>query len=215
MFNVVDNEDNIELANRMVCPDCDLLMSTPDLAPGERAVCPRCGYVLTTCRADPFVRALSFALSGLVVLAIALSFPFLTISASGVENSMTLFQTVSYLADYGAQIIAALVFIFVILAPTLVLIFTVVLTTLLKAGWFPGWMLPVARWGFHLNAWSMVEVFSIGVIVSLVKIAAMARVELGISFWAYLVFSILFLLTFSSLDRMTVWSAIERLRRSA
>jgi paraquat-inducible protein A len=60
-----------------------------------------------------------------------------------------------------------------------------------------------------------VEVFSIGVIVSLVKIAAMARVELGISFWAYLVFSILFLLTFSSLDRMTVWSAIERLRRSA
>ena len=57
-----------------------------------------------------------------------------------------------------------------------------------------------------------VEVFAIGVIVSLVKLAAMARVELGLSFWAYLAFSGLFLLAFSSMDRLTVWSSIERIR---
>jgi paraquat-inducible protein A len=205
----------VSASSHMACPECDIILSQPALSPGQRARCPRCGFLLTTCRADPFGRALSFSVSGLIVLGIALSFPFLTISAGGIENSMTLFQTVSYLADYGAQAIAALVFFFVILAPTLVLIFSSVLAAMLKLGWFPSWMLPITRWGFHLTAWSMVEVFSIGVIVSLVKIAAMARVDLGISFWAYLAFSTLFLLAFSSLDRFTVWSAIERLRSSS
>ena len=70
------------------------------------------------------------------------------------------------------------------------------------------------RWLFHLNAWSMVEVFAIGVIVSLVKLAAMAKVTLGPSFWAYLAFTVLFLLAFSAMDRLTVWRDIERLTRA-
>ena len=199
---------------RIACPECDLLMEQLELSPGQRAVCPRCDCVLTICRADPFGRALSFAISGLVVLAIALSFPFLTISASGIENSMTLFQTVSLLASYGADTIAVLVFIFVILLPMLLLVFIVMLASLLMLGHCPGWMVQPARWLSYLNAWSMVEVFSIGVIVSLVKIASMARVDLGISFWAYLVFSMFFLASFSNLDRLTVWTTIERLRNA-
>jgi paraquat-inducible protein A len=57
----------------------------------------------------------------------------------------------------------------------------------------------------------MVEVFCIGVIVSLVKLSDMAKVTLGISFWAYLAFSVLFLMAFSGLDRLTVWNRIDRL----
>jgi paraquat-inducible protein A len=90
---------------------------------------------------------------------------------------------------------------------------TILLAIMLLKESFPDWMLPVTRWLFHFNAWAMVEVFSIAIIVSLVKIASMARVELGWSFWAYLAFSALFLLAFSSLDRLTVWSAVDRLRR--
>jgi len=58
----------------------------------------------------------------------------------------------------------------------------------------------------------MVEVFSIGVIVSLVKLAAMAKVELGMSFWAYLAFTVLFLKACSSMDRLTVWTTVDVLR---
>ncbi len=57
----------------------------------------------------------------------------------------------------------------------------------------------------------MVEVFIIGVIVSLVKIAAMATVVLGISFWAYAGFSICFTLAIYNLDRYQCWERIEQL----
>jgi paraquat-inducible protein A len=81
----------------------------------------------------------------------------------------------------------------------------------LRAGRFHRWLLAPTRWLFHLNAWAMVEVFAIGVIISLVKLAAMAKVSLGPSFWAYLAFTVLFLLAFSAMDRLTVWRDIEGL----
>ena len=194
------------------CPECDLLLDMPELRTGEQARCGRCGYVLTVNLEDPFGRAFSLAVGGLVMLAIALGFDFLSISASGVTNSMTLIQTVSFLADYGATGIAFLVFVFVILVPVLMLTWITVLALSLRIGLVHPLFIPPTRWLFHLNAWAMVEVFAIGVIVSLVKLAAMARVELGMSFWAYLIFTVLFLRAFASLDRMTVWTQIERLQ---
>jgi paraquat-inducible protein A len=194
------------------CPECDLLIARPTLAPGQRAMCPRCGFVLTVCHADPANRALSFAISALVFLAIAISYPFLTINNAGVEVSMTLLQTVWHLADYGSNIVAILVFALIILIPATMLVTTILVVMMLQNGLFPDWMLPVTRWLFHFDAWAMVEVFSIAVIVSLVKIISMARVEIGWSFWAYLTFNALFILAFSSLDRLTVWSTVSRLR---
>jgi paraquat-inducible protein A len=167
---------------------------------------------LTVNYADPHSRVLSFAIAGLVMLVIALSFSFLSISASGVTNSMTLIQTVSYLSEYGANGIALLVFVFVILVPLLMLVWMVVLSLCLRLRIYGDLLLPPTRWIFHLNAWAMAEVFAIGVIVSLVKLAAMARVELGLAFWAYLAFVVLFIRAFSSLDRLTVWTDLTELR---
>ena len=198
--------------NRIACPDCDLLVAVPHLQPGERAVCRRCEAVLSVSRADMLPRTASLSMAALVMLGIAMSFSFLTISSNGVTNSMTLLQTVSYLAEYGADAIAVLVLIFVILVPMAMLLLMLTLAAALQLGTFPSWMAAPTRWLFHLNGWSMVEVFSIGVIVALVKLAAMARVELGLSFFAYLAFSALFLAAFSSFDRLTVWETIERLR---
>ena len=197
------------------CPECDLLVARPTLTPGERAECPRCGFVLSVCYADPDHRALAFAISALVFLLIAVSFPFLSINETGVRVSTTLIQAVWHLTDYGANTIALLIFALIILIPAIMLSATILLSVMLLRKQFPDWMLVVTRWLFHFNAWAMVEVFCIGVIVSLVKIASMARVEIGWSFWAYLAFSGLFLLSFSSLDRLATWSSVDRLRRQS
>ena len=58
----------------------------------------------------------------------------------------------------------------------------------------------------------MVEVFIIAVIVALVKIAAMATVVIGISFWAYAAFTVCFTLAVSNLDRYQCWERIEALK---
>ena len=64
-----------------------------------------------------------------------------------------------------------------------------------------------------VKTWSMVEVFFIGVLVSYVKIVHMATVVIGISFWAYAIFTITFTMTISNLDRYQTWKRLEELER--
>ena len=64
---------------------------------------------------------------------------------------------------------------------------------------------------FHLQLWCMVEVFFIGVLVSLFKITHMATVGVGIAFWSYAAFVIFFTLTLSNLDTFYTWKRLEAL----
>ena len=197
------------------CMECDLLIDKPALAVDQIARCPRCKHVLTICRADYQQRAFSFGLAGLIFLVISLRFPFLALDSHGIQNTMTLFETVSLLSSYGANIIALIVFLIVILLPSVMLVMILGVSAALSMRRFPKSMVTATRWLYHFGAWSMVDVFAIAVIVSLVKMISMAHIEFGIAFWSYLAFAALFLLASSSLDRRTVWADIESLRRPA
>jgi paraquat-inducible protein A len=203
------------ISNIVGCPECDLLIDQPTLTPGQSSQCPRCKHVLSICREDYSQRAFSYALAALIFLTISLRFPFLALDSHGIENSMTLFQTVSLLADYGANTIAIIVFLIVILIPTFMLVLILIISASLSLRTFPQALIAVTRWLYRTSAWTMVDVFSIAVIVSLVKMLSMAHIEFGIAFWSYLVFAGLFLLALASLDRRTVWADISALRKLA
>jgi len=194
------------------CIQCDLAVEVPALAPGERADCPRCGHLLTTCIPDGFARSLALATSSLLLLAMANSFPFLSLEANGLEKVMTLPRTAIELHDDGYTLLAILVIALIIVIPAIMLATVIALVVPLMRGRAADWLVPSGRLLFFLGPWSMVEVFAIGVIVSLVKIIHLAHVEIGLAFWAYVTFGICFTATMASLDRLTLWRAIERCR---
>lgn len=66
----------------------------------------------------------------------------------------------------------------------------------------------IARSLAHLHPWMMADVFIIGALVSLIKVAGMAQIEFGISFWAFCVFALLLLLTTQSLDADWMWFSL-------
>ncbi|MDX1735516.1 MAG: paraquat-inducible protein A [Halioglobus sp.] len=201
------------MSANIACHGCDLLVDVSRLRHGDSAVCPRCGNFLTRYRQDAFGNTLAYASAGLILLLMACSYSFLSFSASGLENDITLARTPLALWDYGMPGAALIVAAFIIIIPAAVLIMLVALCIPLLHGNYHDWMITLARGIFMTQNWAMVEVFIIGVIVSLVKIAAMATVSLGASFWAYIAFSICFTLAVSSLDRYQCWEQLEALRR--
>lgn len=56
-----------------------------------------------------------------------------------------------------------------------------------------------------VQPWLMVDVFLIGVLVSLIKIASLAEVAMGYSFWAFCFFAMLVVKTVSLVDRYWLW----------
>ena len=156
------------------------------------------------------MRSLAFAMGASIFLVIALLFPFMSMKAGGFENSMTLPQSALELYYNGRTALALLVAAFIILVPAVLLCSILAVLVPLIRGRNAPWLVPAGRAIFALSPWSMVEVFVIGVIVSLVKLAAMATIVLGISFWSYVAFSLSLTATLSSLSRMYVWNAIEQ-----
>lgn len=194
---------------RTACIECDLIVVIGEVRAGERAECPRCGHLLTSRVPDGLTRSLAFALAAALLLVMANSFPFLEIEAGGRGKVMTLPRSALELYRDGYATIAVLVLGPIAGIPALMLGAIVALVVPLRRGHPAPWLVPAGRLLFLLSPWSMVEVFLIGVLVSLVKIGAMATVILGISFWSYVGFAVCFTATVSSLDRFQMWRKIE------
>ena len=205
------NATPLTMGNEMACHGCDLLVDVGGLKDGESASCPRCGHFLTKYRADSYSRVLAYTIAGLILLVMANSYSFLSFSSSGLESVITLRQTPGAVWEYGMPEVAIMVAAFIIVIPAVVLVLLLALCLPLERGIYRPWLAPIAKAIFMSQNWAMVEVFIIGVIVSLVKIAAMATVVLGISFWAYAGFSICFTLAVATLDRYQCWERIEEL----
>lgn len=194
---------------QLTCPDCDLIVEFAPLRAKQRAFCPRCGHLLTHRGFRALERSTAFALAGLLFLILANVYPFLSFSVSGQEQVMTLLQSSQELFRNGSKLLSLFVLAFIIIIPTLIIIslLLVLIPILTKRQPVIGQRL-WARFIFTLGPWSMVEVFILGVLASLTKIASMATIVLGISFWAYCAFTLCFLISLSALDRYQFWRTI-------
>ncbi len=197
--------------NLIACHGCDLLVDVGSLEDDSRAYCPRCGHFLTRYQSDGMSRVLAYSISAIILLLVASSFPFLSFKSAGLESVMTLYEAPGSLARYGMPALGLIVATFTIIVPSLILLLMVMISLPLIFGWRVPWLHNAARTIFALQSWSMAEVFIIGVLVSLVKIMSLATVVLGISFWAYGAFSIVFIMALVTLDRFQCWQLIDQL----
>lgn len=194
---------------RLACLECDLLIDLPELQDGQKTSCPRCRTPVASKPRDGLRRALAFAAAAAMLLVVANLFPFLAFKASGLEQVMTLPQSAGELYNEGSRLLAFLVLVFIIIAPGLLNAALIVLLLPLVTGRRYRWLPQVGRLVFHIGPWSMVEVFLIGVLVSFTKIASLATVVLGVSFWSFAGFSVCLTAALASIDRLQLWAAIE------
>jgi len=194
----------------IACHECDLLVSYPKLDPGSVVTCPRCDYVLTKKHKNAMERILAFSLSGLVFLLMSSLYPFLSFSAKGQGREVTLLQSIDVLANEQQVLLALMILVVILIIPASFLMGVLYVVGSLKyRAELPPQGKQILRFILALAPWSMVEIFLIGTMVSLVKIASLATITLGMSFWAYIVFTVLMTLVLLHLDKVEVWQWVE------
>ncbi len=205
-------------AHLSLCEECDLLQRTPPLPPRGTACCVRCGHQLHRHRPASLDRTLAFALTGLILFVVANSFPFLSFEMQGQRTETTLFSGVADLTEQGKGEVAAVVFFTAILAPglQLLLLFVVLAPLKLGRGLPPGYP-TLFRWFKTMVPWGMMDVFLIGILVSVVKLADMATIVPGTSLFAFVILIFVLAAAQASLDPDIVWDRVvlpERVRRA-
>lgn len=162
------------------CPECDLLMSKPVLKPGDQAQCPRCGYKLAFSRERIVERGLALVLAALILFVPANFLPIMRLNLLGRDSYETVWSGVGSLYRSGMQGIAAVVFLCSMLVPLLKLLcqLMVLASIELQRGKRTGLLL--YRIYHHLRDWGMLEVYLLGILVSIVKLRDMADLTLGV-----------------------------------
>ena len=196
-------------AEQTACHECDLLIELP-VESSKKLKCPRCHSAVAVFDAKNGERLIAMALSALLLLLMANAFPFLAFKVSGQFQEITLLQSVTTLWQYQYHELSILILMFILLAPAAYLLCILYLLVPLFSGHRPRHGMLVLKYLFQLADWSMVEVFLIGVLVSLIKIAGMADVIPGISLWAYIGFSITMTYVLAKNDRLQMWRWLER-----
>ena len=191
------------------CHECDWVSALPPLKSGEKACCPRCGHTLVKRHRYPAQRSMALAISALIALILAVSFPFVRFSVSGIGNEIELTQTATTLIGFHQPIVAIAVIMSIVVLPAVYLIGLIWLQlSLLMDRRFP-FTKDVSRSLTHLTPWLMTDVFIVGALVSLIKIAGIAQITLGASFWAFCAFAVLLLVTIQSVDGDWLWFSLE------
>ncbi|WP_458524649.1 PqiA/YebS family transporter subunit [Onishia taeanensis] len=190
------------------CHECDWLVQLPPLRHGQSADCPRCGHTLSTRHSRPAQRSLALAIAALLTLVMAVSLPFVSFQVSGLGHRINLTETATSLIGLHQPLVAVGVVLAILVLPMVYLVCVI----WLQAGLLRRTLLPasrdIARALSHLHPWMMADVFIVGALVSLIKVAGMAEVSLGLAFWAFCCFALLLLLTTQSLDADWMWFSL-------
>lgn len=171
---------DLPLGELVACHECDLLMRKPHLALGEKAQCPRCGYELYVHRHNVVERSLALVIAALLLYVPANFLPIMQLNLLGQATQDTVWSGVVGLFDTGMQGIAVVVFLCSMGIPLLKLLcqLAVLLSIRLNIGRSYG--LLIYRIYHHLKDWGMLEVYLMGVLVAIVKLADMAELSLGL-----------------------------------
>lgn len=200
----------LPLEELIACHECDLLMRRPQLADGERAECPRCGYELYSQRTQVVRRSLALVLAALMLYIPANFLPIIRLNLLGQTSEDTVWSGVVNLYQSDMQSVAVVVFLCSMAVPLLKLLCQ--LLVLLSIAWNigRGYGLLFYRIYHHLRDWGMLEVYLMGILVAIVKLADIADLSLGIGLVCFVGLLLVQVWLEVTMTPHQIWQALSR-----
>jgi paraquat-inducible protein A len=194
----------------IACHECDLLQRQIALPKGGIGRCRRCGAVLYKDYVPGPDRALAYTLAAFILFLIANAYPIVGLEVQGNRQAASLYDAVHTLWIEGREDVALLVGFTTMLTPAVDIALLAYVLLPLKFNRVVSGTVPVLRFMQTVRPWSMIEVFLLGILVSLVKLEHLAHVEAGIALWAFGALIPLLIAASMSFNPDEAWAMVRR-----
>lgn len=205
MWDATEEAFSVPVDEILACHECDLLQRAVPLPLRGTARCVRCGAMLYRNLPQSLDRTLALTVAATILFVLANVFPIVGLNTQGIQTSTTLFGAVLVLQRQDMGSVAALVFVTTLLMPALQIAATLCMLLPLKLGRTPRWLPAMFRLTGAVRPWGMVEVFLLGTLVSLAKLAHMATLVPDVALWAFAGLMLLLAAADSSFDPRILW----------
>ncbi len=190
---------------KIICNECDLVLEIPEKKGRLVGYCPRCHNLLHHYHYKPSLTSLCYALAALCFLVPADIIPFMSIRAAGIEQGMEMLDYTSVLGAENMWSASVIIYLFMQLLPALTLL-TIIIADIGKIKNIRLKIVPPLLKLYHFcTEWSMVEVFMVGILVSLIKLVSLVEITYHYGFWSFFAFAILYLLAVSRFSTEEMW----------
>ena len=193
----------------LICRDCDTVYRSIPLQRGDVALCRRCNAVLARYFSADAESGLALIIAAAIFFAIANLVPILSIEVGGVETKANIWFAVRslehgwiWLAAFGLAFAT-----FLIPAVQISLLFWVLLFAC--AGLRPPGYGALMKLLHRIRPWSMTEVFLLGALVAIVKLANWVPIAAGAGIWAMAALTVVLALL-GRCDPTSWWSIAYR-----
>jgi len=198
------------------CKACGLVLRSA--APGWAGHCPRCDHPLHRRKPDSHARTWALLIAAAILYIPANALPVMHTATLFDAQDNTILSGVVELWSSGAWDLAVIVFVASIAVPLMKMACLVLLLLSSRAG-SPRWRRQrtrIYRMVEFIGRWSMLDVFVVALLLTLVRFGILAEVKAGPGIVAFCAVVVLTMLASMSFDPRLIWDAAEgRARRPA
>jgi paraquat-inducible protein A len=190
------------------CRNCSLLQRQPPVERRDIVSCSRCKTQLEHSAGKSLDATLACSAAIMLLLIPIWTAPFLTASALGATRTSYLLMSISVVWGDGAPLLALMVFLFVLTFPFIRFGALTAVLLALRLGRRPAWLTPAYRICNALQAWAMLDVFLLGLMVAYFRLRSSLVVSLEAGAICFIVAGILSMVARATLDKAEVWRLI-------
>jgi paraquat-inducible protein A len=189
----------------VACRACDCVHRIVEVPPGGKALCRRCGAILFRNMPKSLDHSAALYLAAMILFILANTFPFVALQYGDRVEQSRLISGGLVLQQAGMGEIGILVLLTSVVFPFLTLLGMLYLLLPLRFGLRPRWKTRVWIAVRALSPWSLIGVFMLGLLVSIVKLQDLAVIVPGIAFYAFIGLLVVSTAAVASFDPAVLW----------
>jgi paraquat-inducible protein A len=186
-----------------------MLLSRTDAPAGHSLICPRCGKTISRRTGDSIVKALALSTAGLLMYLPAILLPLMTMKSFGFSDSTNILDSVVnfYRNDY--YFVSFMVLISAVVFPLILLTSIFIISIQLYLHRYPSYLARLFRAYLHVEEWAMVEVYLLGIMVTIIKMADSTEIAYHTGIFCFTGLVLLTLTIATIIDHDDFWRTID------
>jgi len=205
----LENEDALDAY--IICHQCFTLHEEVQIADGSSASCSACGGILYRYNSHLIEHGLALSITGLICFILANVFPLLQIELLGLEQFISIPSMIFSLFESGFYLVGLLCAFLVFVLPLMIFIINISLFLSLYLGRGQALTKELLILLAYISPWSMVDIFLVSILVSLVKLMGYAQIHIGIAFWALICFVLIDVYLVKRIQISELWILRKRM----
>ncbi len=195
----------------VICPKCHTTHKRVRLKYGKKALCQNCNTVLYRYHKNLIKNLLIINWVSFIFLIVTYLFSIMKINFNGVYQHLNMFLVFDTIFNSGFYIVGFTLGFLIFIFPVLINAIMVVILILMMLKKSPYSVKRLLILVAKLVPWSMLDVFFISILISMVKLFNYANVELDIAFGSLALVVFLNILTFKRVRFSAIWEEYRKI----